>query len=300
MSIKDELIGAGIVNQNVDEEAVRIIGALEKLDNIQQAVISGFATLLNKGSVLFLSSGTFVVPDGVTEVAITGCGAGGVIYAGEGCIRQKVTVTAGEQIEVKCGTNMASEFGDYVYLGNATSTENGNSDVLGIGAILGLKGSDGTAGSEYSSNNVYAKGGYGGTGGYGGMLGFGGGGGGGGAAGHPSYSLIDVGKGGTGSGSEISAKIAEQTVSLPAGAKGSDGAKGTTSQRDANNIQTVYGGKGGKGGDGGGFGGGAGSGGKGGKGACPNTMYYKSESGANGSDGTGAAGFILVEWGVDV
>ena len=57
----------------------------------------------------FYTSGTYVVPDGVTAVYVSGCGGGaggGLVYGGgggESVIRRKINVTPGESIVVSIG-----------------------------------------------------------------------------------------------------------------------------------------------------------------------------------------------------
>ena len=210
-------------------------------------VISALSGL--SGKAAFISDGTFIVPDGVTSIRVSACGAGGALYAGEYCIDRLLTVASGEEIPIVVGENKATEIGDYIYLNQAVCSENVNSDTLGVGIIFGVGGANG--GAAATLNNK--AGNTGGSGGYGGAFGFGGGGGGaGGSAGTAGLVIderpdnsdgMDGGAGGT-AGSGGSPSLLGQTVTigdvtfevtgaLSGGAGGKAGTKGGSSAGSA-------------------------------------------------------------------
>lgn len=110
------------------------------------------------GSQTFTASGTFVVPEGYTEVSICMCGGGGsgsqynTNFAGGGhagqVISQTVAVTPGESISVVIGSGGASGPASGTYYGSA----GGNSSFKGIIALGGAGGVYGSGSGHYMGN----------------------------------------------------------------------------------------------------------------------------------------------------
>ncbi len=283
MSIKEELIGAELMNQNTDEEAMKIIGELDKLDAIQLSILEGFGAM-SSGGVVFLEDGVFKVPYGIKKIRVFACASGGVIYAGEAVINQEIIVESGEEIPIVVGADKSTMIGEYIYLNKECESTAINSDILGIGIPLGISGGDAEAKGSWT-NSTYGsiKTGEPGKGGFGGTFGFGGGGGGGGGAHYPAgdEKCIKGRTGGEGSGQDATFILGESVTTISAGQKGNDGNYGSTTAA----------GRGGNGGNAGGFGAGAGTAGKGG---------YKIDSStqvASGNDGQGSQGFVYIMWG---
>ena len=190
------------------------------------------------GEKLIISDDIFIVPDGVKEIYISACAAGGecpkdeIAKAGEYVIQELLQVTSGQQITIIVGS------------GNTVITTEGYSKTLVANSITGsLKNTvlgyvAGANGHDGASTSY----GTGGKGGYGGAFGFGGGGGG--ASGANSTGVTG-GAGGNGGS-------AQETGSESNDATARNGAKGETGNR-----------YGGDGGNAGGFGAGAGGGGRG-------------------------------------
>lgn len=101
------------------------------------------------GSQTFTASGTFIVPEGYTEVSICMCGGGGSgaqlneVSTGGGhagqIISQTVVVTPGESISVVIGAGAPSG----PQTGNYNGTAGGNSSFKGVTALGGVGGVSG-------------------------------------------------------------------------------------------------------------------------------------------------------------
>lgn len=273
-----------------------------KIKNMPSDVAAAVSNL--SGSKMFTSNGTFVVPQGVTKVKITGCAAGGTVYAGAYCYEEQITVASGQSIPVTVGSGN-TVFGTYKTLLAANCSTSFQNSKLGY--TTGYDGGDGGRGGEGNGSDYHCpQAGLGGSGGKGGAFGYGGGGGGGGGA--SSYSDGGCPGGGGGGGGAAG----------PSG-KGSIGGSGK--KNIGSNAQ--YGGSGGNGynsgykGEEGRTGGREYIGGNGGHGGNSNTSKGygsgRGQDGSNGSDscsgsesagiggaggsGGGSNGFLLVEWG---
>lgn len=145
---------------------------------------------------LFDKSGTFVVPQGVSEIYISGCGAGGSGQkgpsssfggmggkAGEFIIRERVVVNPGDTFTINVGTGNTTitSTGGYskTLVANAI---NGSTPTTILGYYAGFDGIDGyyeyinTSGQHDIANEIESTN-YFGKAGNGGAFGFGGGGG---------------------------------------------------------------------------------------------------------------------------
>ena len=260
------------------------------------------------GEELVTEDGVFTVPAGVSIVSIYGCGAGGEILAGEYAINVKVNVTPGEKINISCGYNKPTTFGNKLSLARAMISESINTDVLGYGLVTGISGNRGQNG--------------GGSGGYGGAFGFGGAGGNKGAQGGYGGS---TGSGGASDGSSATEtvsggvgvsktiKIGGKTLAFtpsspgkkgasggggggtggsisgnPGSAGGGSGASAGARGEDGEGGSAEQGGSGGNGGAGGSIDGV--SGGYGGSGGRGGSQDYSRYGGAGGGGGGGAGG----------
>lgn len=214
------------------------------------------------GSQRFTANGTFIVPPGVTNIRVSGCGGGGGGGGGAGnngaansagggaggaaglaTIQQPFTVAPAQSLAVVIGAAGAGGAGGAAGAGGASGSNGGTTSV---GALLSLPGGGGAGAGTFAS----------GAGG--------GGGGGGGTAGAATGSSGTDGQAGAGGGSGASG---------PFGG-GGGGGRGTLSG-------TAFGG---------GPAGGNGAGGGGG-GAC-----YGAATAAGGLGTAGTAGFVLIEW----
>ena len=211
------------------------------------------------GEKLITKDDAFVVPEGVTELYISGCAAGGecpkgeTAKAGEFVIQELLNVIPGQLINIIVGAGntviTTEEYTKTLVANSITGCVRNN--VLGYTA--GVNGHDGVT-SSYGA---------GGKGGSGGAFGFGGGGGGG--SGRDTAGAIGVEGGNGGSAQEEGSS--SETASLRNGAKGKTGSR-----------------YGGDGGGAGGYGAGAGGGGQ------RETGYY-------GSSGKPSNGMVFIQWG---
>lgn len=298
-----------------------------KIDAVPQVIIDKINAL--SGDALFLEDGTFTVPDGVTTLKVWGCGAGGVVFAGEYAIGQVLHVIPGQVLTIECGED------------KRTAINNGDVLLLSKGAI-----EENLQSTIFENNNIIlGKGGNagGGRGGYGGAFGFGGCGGGrggkggdGGAGGKSSAYVGDdedpepgrAGSYGGSAGSPIlttpfSVTIGTKTLEFKATTSGTSGSAGRGgggggayctvihtggkweltsssyasgsdggSSGNASNLigNTAYGGRGGSGG--------GSNGGSGGSGGSVNLLneneddwvYIDGGGGGGGAGGTGGSG----------
>lgn len=237
----------------------------------------------------FTTSGTFIVPAGVTEIKVTGCAAGGPGTAGapgkagEYLIDAEYNVTPGQTLTIVCGNGNTTiaELG-ITLLANNLAANFPNSK---LGFLTGLSG--GTAVGNQ---------GYLGAGGWGGAFGFGGGGGTGywatsGGAGKAYNSLLDI-PGGASGVSGTNANVNVVPILYPSLLKNYTAPLGA-------NLSAIKGGNGSIGASGSGGGGvqtpatSAGSGAAGGFGAgggqAPSTYTTT-------GFGEGSPGFVLIEW----
>jgi hypothetical protein len=214
-----------------------------------------------QNTVVFTSSGTWTVPQGVTTILVSGCagggggggggasnstsggaGSGGGGGAGQSVIKKTISVTPGSTITVTIGAGGSAGSGGAANGGSGGNGGNGGNTTLVTGSttLLSL-----TAGS-------------------GGSGGSGGGGAGGGSNGYPS------------------------------GSYGTDG--GVISGVGGMGASSPFGGGGGAGRAGGGGGitayGAYGYGSGGGGGGCA----YGTTTGTGGNGGTGAPGILIIEW----
>jgi hypothetical protein len=237
----------------------------------------------NHGMEIFITSGSFIVPYGVSSVYLTGCAAGGNgaaghnsgVFTGGGgggggeiIYKKKINVIAGTSIIVTIG-NVGSNtsFGvtslNYGLNGVAGSAggAGGAGGALGAGTVAGSTGGNGGsfAAGSIGASNGFASGGSGGQD-YG--VATGGGGGGGGGIGNMSLYYLPT-SGNTGTGASFGAGGA-YGITLNGG--GGGGGAGQTA-----------GGTGGVGGYGcgGGGGGGGGASGGGGGGGGPSILIVE-------------------------
>lgn len=247
---------------------------LAKLTSVQQSIISGFATLFGS-SAIFVADGEFIVPEGIYEITVYACAAGGVVYAGEYVIAHKISVTPNERIPIVVG-NAQTEIGEYLYLTEANNSTSNNADCLGIDVTLGIKGGDGSITNYSNASSIQTAA----LGGFGGGFGFGGGGG---AAGkiHKNSNDIDY------CASAGTAHTTTHNIYMDGVLIIFNGADNGATYSDYN---------GGNGGDAGGFGAGAGKGGSTG-GYKPSVEDLYAE-GSKGADGKGSQGLVIIKWGV--
>jgi uncharacterized protein YoxC len=245
-----------------------------QVNNVPQNVVDKMAGM--SGAKVFLSNGTFIVPEGVTKLKVSACAAGGVYYAGQGVIRREVNVTPAQQIAITVGADKDTIFGSFFTLTKASVSVSTKNNIFGV--ELGIDGGNGNAGSKGgdASFGTGGAGGAGGRGGIGGTFGFGGGGGGGAGGGGgftDSCGVPPAGNGGNGGSSSVAAgsnfdlyfkdekvsfKIAGQGGTGGGGGaggkekpsqvlNGGDGSAGSTGGKGALNENGGAGGAGGKG-----------------------------------------------------
>lgn len=296
------------VVEKISSEITHNTHGLEAIKNAVDDVVPNIIKALGalNGVESYVGNGVFTVPDEVTQIKVSACAAGGLVYAGEYCLNKIINVTPGEKIAITVGSGK-TVIGSYIQLNPANCAENLNSDTLGIGVTLGVKGIDGNNGVRGSdgtpadySEHFGGSGGYGGnggSGGFGGAFGYGGNGGSGGGGGgggttyvFDSYYTLSGVSGSGGSGA-ISSKITY----------------GGNFSFDYNNSTIFFtsNGCGGNGGNGCSPGGGSGgngssssdgnSGGSGSPGADeesyrPDTYYYYGTLGSGGAGGGGGGG----------
>lgn len=255
---------------------------LAKLTSVQQSIISGFATLFGS-SAIFVADGEFIVPEGIYEITVYACAAGGVVYAGEYVIAHKISVTPNERIPIVVG-NAQTEIGEYLYLTEANNSTSNNADCLGIGILLGINGSNGANKNIPSASKVPTV--QGGSGGFGGAFGFGGGGGG---AGGIYYYGSSYGSGGGGNAHTETHNVYINgiLITFNGAEKGETGTSPSSINADKS---------GGDGGNAGGFGAGAGTGGETGTGWGSSVDGTK--VGSDGANGKGSQGLVIIKWGV--
>ncbi len=177
-----------------------------QVNNVPQNVVDKMAGM--SGAKVFLSNGTFIVPEGVTKLKVSACAAGGVYYAGQGVIRREVNVTPAQQIAITVGADKDTIFGSFFTLTKASVSVSTKNNIFGV--ELGIDGGNGNAGSKGgdASFGTGGAGGAGGRGGIGGTFGFGGGGGGGAGGGGgftDSCGVPPAGNGGNGGSSSVAA-----------------------------------------------------------------------------------------------
>lgn len=263
---------------------------LAGLDSVQRSILNGFA-LLKGGAKVFLSDGTFTVPDGVTEISVYACAAGGAYYAGEYAINRKIKVQPKESIAIKTGADKETQIGSYLRLSKAASGDSLNTDTLGIGITLGIEGN---AGEDGSSGYFQSSRGFGGKAGCGGAFGFGGPGGGGGAAAPQNIGgTVSGGRSGSPVGVDTSISIGGETIPISKSKNGTSGIDGKAERPEGSPVKRYYG-AGGRGGNAGGFGAGGGRKGSNGSGWGAEEMYL---NGTQGDDGKGSPGFVCILWG---
>lgn len=279
-----------------------------QMKSITEDVIDAMSNM--SGSRMFTKDSEWTVPQGVTKVKITGCAAGGTVYAGAYCYEEEIAVTSGENIPITVGTGN-TVFGTYKTLLAANcSTSFQNSKLGYTTGYNGGKGGDGE--KPHSSLNSYGGNpGLGGAGGYGGAFGYGGGGGGAGGGGPWRYgggTAVWYGAYAGGGGGAASTRGNGGNASLSTAGNGYNGGKSGPYSVDS---------VGGRGGNGGNSetnkGYGSGNGAKGGNGTSGSSGTYQECSdvecwdvtiiggsgGIGGAGGTGGGtnGFLLVEWG---
>lgn len=187
------------------------------------------------GVARFTTSGSFTVPDGVTEIFVSGCGGGGGGGGGAGssssagpgggggggagrsAVKERFTVTPGQVIAVTIGTAGSGGSGSTTNGGNGSA--GGSTSLAGLISLSGGGGGNGGNGSTGSGGDGGAPGGQwgtdaqipstGGNGGSGGSgpFGTGGGGGRGGLSAGTTVSgtiAFGFGAGGAGGGSNYS------------------------------------------------------------------------------------------------
>lgn len=260
---------------------IRVIGSVYKAEAANYAnkkILSNEQNDRPKSIEVYISSGTFLVPNGVNAVYLTGCAAGGagglggdnLTFGGGGggsgeiIYNKKNAVTPGSSITVTIGAvGSNTSFGATVlnYGANgatgAAGGAGGAGGVLNLGSLAGVAGATTTTTSPIASNIEFAGGGTGGvsSGGYSG--------GGGGAGGLGYYAGISLATNGA-------------TASVAGGVKGS------------------FGGGGGGGGVGGGINGGRG--GDGGYGSGGGGGGSNNGVGIGGAGGSGGPAILIVEW----
>ena len=219
--------------------------------------VSNHIDAIQSGYQIFTATNTWTVPNGVTKIYISGCGAGGdgvnsnCGKAGQYIIRDTVSVVPGQKINLTIGTgNTVISTNGYSKTLTANSLSESHQTTI-LGYLAGING--GNAPGYYDSPGSY--------GGYGGAFGYGGG------AGAAGGSETSKNHGG-GSGSMLGISVGSKIASAYAGADGLD-----SSYRNGVN-----------GGDAGGFGAGGGGGGSG-------------YAGSNGNPGKGSSGVVIIEWG---
>lgn len=233
-----------------------------------------------QNKLIFASNGSFIVPEGVTQIIVSGCAAGGDGLenksgssgngaAGEFVIDKALTVTPKEEINVIVGRGN-TVVGDYLTL-------IANSIKVDYECYkLGYK--TGTAGTRYSQTDRICGNGYSGAFGYGGGAG----------------GLRDAWD----SGGDTVYKPGP-TLGAWLGEEVSEGglAKGSQASESGNGSNgKVYGsGAGGIGKNSSEIPGGGGAGGYGAGGGAPGlyTSRYKSDY---GNPGQGAPGIVIIEW----
>lgn len=265
------------------------------LEEINEHTSKEFVDLINllkpAGKKIITTSSTFVVPDYVEEIKISGCGAGSTQgYAGQYVLGQPYSVYGGQELEITVG--MGNTVIKGLSAGTVTLVAGGYRGAAVVTDTLGYKtGYDGESGKTGSkSKYINLQGGSGGAFGLGGAFGFGGGGGGGGAI---SYDETKSGGGG-GSGGE------NPDVFNASSSRKYSGANGNTGGSTGSSSYNV--GNGGNGGNAGGYGAGGGRGGDGGKAyevKEDNTVNYSKIflKGGNGSNGSPTQGVVIIEWG---
>lgn len=262
--------------------------------------------LINAGRrKLFTEDGTWTVPDGITEIMVSGCGSGKGRFAGQAMVRELKTVVPGEVISFTVGmdeeagykdTIITSESLGEIVLYAGTLSDSVPNEILGI--PLGIAGGNGAAGGAgYNSANGIGVAGSGGYGGIGGVFGIGGGGaGGGGGGGGQIYtgSVVNTGGGGGGGAGGFSTGSAGSGGGESSGGAGGPVAPnhplGNNAGQTGSNGSVSAGGKGGDAGNGcwyGAGGGGAGNAGTKGSGGA---------AGTGGSAGKPSGGMVMFEW----
>ena len=102
------------------------------------------------GKQIITATGTWTVPDGVTQIYVSGCGAGGggsTMWGcggggGQSCYRTPLTVTPGENISVAIGTGGAGNMNNT----SSSNSLNGNDGTnTSFGSYLTLAGGKGAA-----------------------------------------------------------------------------------------------------------------------------------------------------------
>lgn len=180
------------------------------------SIIGGSGSSSSQNQILITQNTNWKAPDGVTQIKISACAAGGAPEAGEFIIEKIFTVKPGQTIPITVGTgntvigslqtlvagslsvNYPNKFlgvdvGRPGYGGGGGAGGNdasANSGKPGVnGTADGLAGNGGAGGTVGSYGGIGGRGGNGGRGGYGGAFGIGGfgAGGGGGGAGAPGY-----------------------------------------------------------------------------------------------------------------
>jgi len=187
--------------------------------------------IIPRNTVVFASSGSWTVPQGVTKILVSGCagggggggggasnstsggaGSGGGGGAGQFVIKQAISVTPGSTITITIGSGGSGGSGGAPNGGSGGNGGNGGNTTLVTGSttLLSLSAgaggggggsAGGAAGLGYPSGSFGPDGAaFAGTGGMGASSPFGGGGGSGRGAGGGSAGLDGAGGGGYGSG----------------------------------------------------------------------------------------------------
>lgn len=141
----------------------RLAYLIEKLENSSSSN-NGYTS----GMKTFTSSGTFIVPDGVNRLLISGIGAGGgggggytSSYAGGGggggsgewAYRKGISVNSGESIQITIGTGGNGGSGGYP---GGTGTQG---SITSVGTYLTLQGGYGGTGGQYEATAAGGQGG---------------------------------------------------------------------------------------------------------------------------------------------
>lgn len=252
---------------------------------------------------IFDEDGTWIVPDCVTQIKISGCGSGKGIIAGQPMVRKLCDVIPGEVISFSVGmddelgykdTVISSDSIGTIILYAGTFSKSIANDLIGI--PLGVSGANGGAGGSCGSNPV---GGAGGSGGYGGYFGIGGGGAGGGGAfsgggytsgGGGGAGGYSNGGGGGGQGSSVAGTNSESHPLANNGCAGNSATDGKT--KSTLNASYYNGGKGADAGNGCYYGAGGGAGGGNGGNNTPERGY----AGTGGKAGKPSGGMVMIEW----
>ena len=155
MGVKDEWEKAALegdltaISQNIANAAKEATAQeiLSKVNTMPDDILNGMGNL--SGKETFTADGTFTVPRGVTKLRVSGCGAGGSVYAGEYAIEKAINVIPGEVLQVVVGTG-ATKLGNYINLSSAATRNSVLCSKLGY--TTGYQGGDGGRGGYYSGN----------------------------------------------------------------------------------------------------------------------------------------------------